>query len=146
MRGGYLHNRILVEALAQKASQLGFRVDREVPIAVGKRVLYGDLLIQRHSQSVLVEAELSPRRIDNDLLKATASGAGELWLVVPNSCVARSVRRGLSLWSRRPRSFALFVLSLPQALQRLRNFSELFSASNVETENKCDVMEIGGRT
>lgn len=144
MRGGYLHNRILVEALAQKASQLGFQVDREVPIAVDKRVLYGDLLIQRHSHSILVEAELSPRRIANDLLKATASGAHELWLVVPNSRVARSVRIGLSRRARRPRTFGLFVLSLPQALQRLRHFSNLFSASNAETENKCDVAKVGG--
>ncbi len=144
MRGGYIHNRVLLDPIAQNASQLGFRVDREVPIAVGERVLYGDLLIQRHSQLVLVEAELSSRRIANDLVKAAASGACELWLVVPTPNVARSVRRALSQQPFKPGTCGLFVFLLPQVLQRVREFSELISGSNVETEKKYGLMMKGG--
>ena len=136
MRGGYIHNRVLLEPIAQNALQLGFDIVREVPIAVGKKILYGDLIIQRCSQLVLVEAELSSKRIANDLLKAEASGACELWLVVPNPKVARSVRRTLSRQPYKPSTFGLFVLLLSPALQRLKEFSELFSESNVETEKK----------
>ncbi len=144
MRGGFIHNQVLLDPIAQNASQLGFHVDREVPIAVGERVLYGDLLIQRHSQLVLVEAELSSKRIANDLLKAEASGACELWLVVPNPKVARSVRRTLSRQPFKPSTFGLFVFLLPLALQRLREFSELISESNLETEKKSRLITKGG--
>ena len=144
MRGGYIHNRVLLDPIAQNASQLGFRIDREVPIAVGERVLYGDLLIQRHSQLVLVEAELSSKRIANDLVKAVASGACELWLVVPNPRVARSVRRKLLQQTIKRGTSGLFVLLLPQALQRLEEFSELISESNAGTEKKSRLVTRGG--
>ena len=144
MRGGYIHNRVLLDPIAQNALQLGFLIDREVPIAVGERVLYGDLLIQRHSQLILVEVELSSKRIANDLLKAEALGACELWLVIPNPKVARSVRRFLSRQPFKSGTCDLFVLLLPKVLQRLREFSELISGSNVETEKISSLMTKGG--
>ncbi len=122
MRGGWVHNRVLIDPITQKALRLGAQVDREVAIEVGGRVLYGDLLIQVGARRVLVEAELSARRIPNDLTRAMAFGACELWLVVPNPRVARSVRRKVHKQSIGPGTPRLFILLLPQALQRLDEF------------------------
>ena len=119
MRGGYIHNRVLLDPIDQKAWRFGAQVDREVSIRVGGQVLYGDLLIRSGSKRILVEAELSARRIPNDLAKAVAFRVSELWLVVPNPRLAQSVRRKLLQQSIVPGTSGLFILLLPQALQRL---------------------------
>ena len=136
MRGGFVHNHVLLESIAKRASQLGAKIDCEVPVGVGERVLYGDLLIQSGSQRILIEAEMSSKRIANDLAKAMALDANELWLVVPNPRVARSIRRKLSQMLIVPRIPGLFILLLPQALQRLEYLFELNSFPNAETEKK----------
>ena len=119
MRGGYIHNRVLLDSIDQQARRFGAQVDREVAINVGEQILYGDLLIRGSTQLILVEAELSSKRIPNDLAKAAALGACELWVVVPNPRIARSVRQKLLQLSFGPGASGLFILSLPQALQRL---------------------------
>ena len=135
MRGGYVHNHILLDPIEKEALRFGAQVDREVAIRVDGRVLYGDLLILGGSKRILIEAELSPKRILNDVAKAAALGLCELWVVVPNPRVARSVRRrvlkqSVELGAR------LFVLLLPQALQRLEEILELNSGSNVDSGKK----------
>lgn len=119
MRGGYIHSRVLLDPIAQTAWRFGGQVDREVAIRVNGKVLYGDLLIRDSSKRILVEAEMSSRRIPSDLAKATALGACELWVVVPNPRVARCVRQKLLRLSIEPGTSRLFILSLPKALQRL---------------------------
>lgn len=138
MRGGYVHNRVLIDPIAQKAGRLGAEVDREVAMEVDGRVLYGDLLIQMGSKRILVEAELSARRIPNDVAKAAASGVCELWVVVPNPRVARSVRRKVLQQSIEPGA-ELFILPLPQALQRLEETFELNSGSNVDPGKQKEI-------
>ena len=135
MRGGYVHNHVLLDPIEQKARRLGAAVEREAAIRVGGRVLYGDLFIRNGSRQILVEAELSSRRVPNDLAKAAALGACDLWIVVPNPKVAGSVHRKLSRHGTQPRS-TLLVLSLPQALQRLGELNELISGSNVEIKKE----------
>ena len=131
MRGGYIHNRVLVDPIAQKALCIpGARVDQEVAIRVGNQILYGDLLIQFGCQRILVEAEITAKRIENDLVKAAAMEPCELWVVVPNPRVKKSVERKLSRQLIPLQRVKLFVLLLPQALQRLTEFSELISGSN----------------
>jgi uncharacterized glyoxalase superfamily metalloenzyme YdcJ len=134
VRGGYVHNHVLLDPIERKARQLGAVVDREAAITAGGRVLYGDLLIRNGSRQVLVEVEMSSRRVPNDLAKAMAQAAC-LWIVVPNARVAESVRRKLSRHETQPQP-RLFVLSLPQALQRLEAMIELNSGSNVERKRK----------
>lgn len=135
MRGGYIHNRVLLDPIAHQARRLGAEVSREVAIRVGGRVLYGDLLLRGGSRQILVEAEMSSRRIPNDLAKARALEPCDLWVVVPNPRVGGSVRRKLSRGNFKspPR---LFVFSLPHALQRLEQLFELISGSNVDSEKK----------
>lgn len=135
MRGGYVHNRVLIEPIERAARRLGCEVDREVPIGREGRVLYGDLLIRQASTRILVEVEMSSRRIPNDLSKVAALEVCDLWIVVPNSRVAGSVRRKLSRQGTQPRP-GLFVLLLPQALQRLEELFALNSGSNAVSEKE----------
>lgn len=119
MRGGYIHNSVLLDPITQSALLFGTQVNREVAIEVDGKILYGDLLIRGSSKRILVEAELSSKRIPTDLAKAAAVGVCELWIVVPNLRVAKSVRQKLLQLSIEPGTPGLFILSLPQALQRL---------------------------
>ncbi len=141
MRGGYVHNRVLLEPIAQTALDLGMKVDCEISIVVGERTVYGDLFIQSASRRILVEAEMSSKRITNDLEKAVALKVCELWLVVPNPRVAQSVRRKIAQQPVVLGKHALFVLLLPQALQRLREYCDLFSEANARSEKKSDRKE-----
>ena len=142
MRGGYVHNRVLLDPIAERASQLGVQVDREIAICAGGKVFYGDLLIHGCSKRILVEAELSSKRIPNDLVKAAAFGACELWLVVPNPRVARSVRQKLLRESIGPGTSGLFILLFSQAVQRLEEFSELISGSNAGPKKKKQMRKV----
>ena len=136
MRGGYVHNSVLADSIKQKALQLGVQVECEVTIEVERRILYGDLLIQGEDKRILVEVEMSSKRIDKDLVKATALKVCEVWIVVPNPKVAELVRRKIKQLMIVPGVTRLFILLLPQALQRLEELFELNSGSNVEKENK----------
>jgi len=137
MKGGYVHNRLLLAPVDRRARELGARVDHEVAINVGDRVLFGDLVINLGSRRILVEAEMSSRRIPKDVAKASALEGCELWILVPNPRVAASVRRKLERSHVRmePR---IFVFSLPQALQRLGDLFHLNFGSNEgeKTEEK----------
>ena len=136
MRGGYIHNHVLIDLVAQEAMRLGAQIDCEVAIEVGEKIMYGDLLIQNGLQRILVEAEMSSKRIANDLAKAAALDVCELWILVPNPKVAQSVKRRLSKQSIKLVTPGLFILLLSQALQRLAKFSELNSQAKVITERK----------
>ena len=136
LKGGYVHNIVLLDPIERSAQQLGAECNCEAKIRIGERTLYGDLLIELASERVLVEAELSPKRIVNDLAKAEAFRVRELWLVVPNPVVGQAVRRRLQQLSTLPGPFRVFVLSLPQALERLANCFALNSWSIVGKERK----------
>jgi len=126
---------VLIGLVAQEAIRLGVHVDYEVVIKVGGKVMYGDLLIQDGLQKILVEAEMSSKRIANDLAKAEALKA-ELWILVPNQRVAQSVRRKLSKLSNVLGNNGKLILLLSQAIQRLGELYELNSGSNVNAEKK----------
>ena len=136
MKGGFIHNHILLSPIANEATRLGMHVTCEAPIRVQNKVFFGDLLIQSDVLRILVETEMSPRRVENDLVKAAALNVSELWIVVPHFGMARLVRWKLSELGIGPEIPGLFVLVLPQAIQRLRNFYQLNSVSDTKTEKK----------
>ena len=73
-----------------------------------------------------------------DVAKAEASGACELWIVVPNPTVAQSVANKLLQQPHTPENLKLFIFYLPQALQRLEELFDLFSETipNRKKKNK----------
>ena len=72
MRGGYLHNQVLIGTLQRDAKALGCETQLEVPVQVQDSVWFIDLVVRSGSVLIAVEAELSARRVVRDLLKARA--------------------------------------------------------------------------
>ncbi len=95
MRGGFIHNVVLVNCLLRAFEREGWSCDTEVPVRLGEGMGFVDLVAELDGYCIAVEAELSAKRIERDLQKAQALHAAELWIVTPNILVAESVRRGL---------------------------------------------------
>ena len=98
MRGGFLHNEILVRPIERFFLSVGGLVCREYPAGNG----FVDLFIQWESYRIVTEAELQWRRIGNDVVKATALHADLLLIVTPTWQTARLVRRKITLASNGP--------------------------------------------
>lgn len=119
MRGGHLHNEVLIAPLEAAARRLGARTHLEHPVSVGSRTLFLDLAIFIGLHRIAVEAELSPARIRNDLRKAFAFRAHELWIVAPNAQRARVFRRALKVPAASSTGTRVFVFTQGQAAQRI---------------------------
>ncbi len=139
MRGGYLHNVILIESVASEAISRGARTWREYAMTRGPRTGYMDLLIEFGTYRIAVEAELTPKRVANDVAKAIGLGVQELWIVVPDAQIARAVHRRLNRVTGHKGELQVFVLTQGQAKQRIMNSFPFCSRANVsisEKENK----------
>ena len=123
MRGGYLHNHVLVDRLDAAWRSVGASTAREIAITddYGQISGYTDLLARLGPYLIAMEVELSCRRVARDLEKAMALAVTELWIVVPSIRVRRSVERRLQRLGPDPKHGIVFVLTLGQALQRVRN-------------------------
>lgn len=136
MRGGYLHNMVLIESVASVAGAQGARVWREFPVHHGSESGYIDLLIEFGTYRVAVEAELTTKRIARDLAKGTWAAANEIWILVPDARTARAVRRTLNRSPRPPSPIPVFVLTQGQAKQRVRNSFPFYSRPNVSSRER----------
>ncbi len=133
MDGGFVHERVTLDRLETIALSIGALTQRQVRTSGGG---YVDLLIERSTLRIAVEAELTPRRIANDLTKAMDLAADELWIVVPNVAVAASVRAALDRMSVRHGRRGVFVLTLGQTTQWLTDCISKNSGSLSHPENK----------
>jgi len=129
MRGGPIHNHVLLDPVVQEFKAVGAFTYREKTVRIGKQIGYVDLYAELNSHYICIEAELSAKRIANDLNKAMALNATALWIVVPNVQVKRAVKRQLNRLHLRS-SAGIFVLTLGQAIDRVRNCFPLISGSN----------------
>lgn len=134
MRGGYLHNKVLVEPVAGVLRELGMDVHTEYPIKIGHHVSYADIFASCDGLRLVCEAERSPQRVANDVRKAMALDAQLLIIVVPNKNIARSVFRRLKqidqpLVGRQP--LEIRVLALGPAVRMIRNFGLFRTVTNV---------------
>jgi len=145
MRGRHLHNWELTNPLERAFQERGAITQREVATQIDGRRLFADLLVELSQKRIVVEVELTTKRIANDLIKGMAFGCTELWVVVPNARVARAVRRKLLRLSIRPHGAGVFILTLGQALQRVSKCFPLISGpippeikSQSNTSSKSD--------
>ena len=120
MRGGFLHNKVLIEPLDTSLRRAGAVTHLEYAVRVDDRIGYVDLFAELIGRRIAVEAERSVHRIEGDLRKAEALEVDELWIVVPTAGVARSVRRKLRSITVGIDCRRVFVLTQGQALQRVR--------------------------
>ena len=119
MRGTYLHNEVLIDPLDRAFRSFGATTRLESYVNASGVAGAVDLLVEQPQVRIAIEAELSVRRVGRDLRKAIAVRADELWIVVPNVRLVRSVRRKLSTLPATPIWLDVFVLSQGQALQRV---------------------------
>lgn len=130
MRGGFIHNDVLIAELKSDFLTHGIRVGLEVAVPVGGAIGFIDLFVRLPDRRLAIEAELSAKRIAGDLGKATAARADELWIVVPTSAVAKSVRRKLSRLGAGYSPLLVFILTLGEARQRIKNCFPFNSVAN----------------
>lgn len=119
MRGDHLHNRVLIGQLERMLRRSGARTQCEAPTRTSAGTGFIDLLAQRDGLCLAVEAELTARRIPNDVAKAAACGADELWILVPNARASEAVRRALDRRVSNISVLAVRVLTLGQAKHRI---------------------------
>ena len=136
MRGGYLHNVLLIGSLREECARLGIETATEVQVRNGTRSGYLDLLMRPKEYRIAVEAERTGKRVRNDLWKAETAGVDELWILVPTLRVGKSVSRALSRVPQVPKDLPVFVLPLGRAIQGLRNRFLLIPKPNPHPENK----------
>lgn len=125
MRGGAIHNRVMVERLARVLREAGTEVVLEAPVEVGPSPRCIDLLATCGSARLAIEVELTPRRVLADIEKARLAGAATLLIVTPTASVARRARRALR--GQPFDSLAVVVLPLGLAAQWVTNWCSLNS-------------------
>lgn len=113
MRGGFLHNELLISGLDKVFRDHGAQTRHEVQTPSG----FIDLVVMLRSGALAVEAELSLKRVQNDLKKALELPAASLWIVVPNGRLARSAKTRLRTISPSFTKLQVHVLTFPQAIR-----------------------------
>ena len=127
MRGGLLHNQVLLRPIEDLVVCRGATVRREAPTRPGRQAGFVDLFITYRSFRIACEAELTSARVNNDLQKAVALCADMLLIVVPTARVARAARAKLRRADCKYEGKGLTVLvkTLGQAIQQLnRTFGQ----------------------
>ena len=138
MNGGLIHEDGLLSPVGTELRRCGAEVKRQVPTRPHREGGYGDLVAVLGTRRLLIEAEMSSRRIANALQKALDLGATWLWILVPNRRVAGAVRRQMKRMRVREMEPWVCVLTLGQALERIRKYVPLFSASMTEGKTNTD--------
>lgn len=130
MRGGYLHNCVLLDPIEAHFLALGAATRREWTIRVGERTCFIDLMVELvDSRRIACEAELTADRIVRDIEKAVAAGASLLLIVVPSTKVARAARQAARKCCRSPQTMPVWILPLGGMRQRLRSCFPLISTT-----------------
>ena len=139
MRGGFLHNHILLDPIEEHFHQLGAHTRREFPIGPGACHGFVDLWIHCGEHTIACEAELTPDRVAGDLRKAQVLQASLLLIVVPHRRTAQAVTRRFRRTHAASSDMEVWILPLGPALERLRRCFPLISTTNGprETNNKC---------
>lgn len=137
MRGGFLHNDVLVGRLEAAFRAAGAETVREYPTGPTAPRGFVDLYVKRNGVVVVCEAELRATRATLAVEKAVALNANVLLLVVPRQTVARAAvaRLGDHVREQHP---AVFVLTLGAALQWVAHcFPFLTTRNPVVLERKA---------
>ncbi len=133
MRGGFVHNRVLVARVAAFFLLLTDRVYLEHPVGSGRHAGFADLFVLFGSHRIVCEAELSADRIHRDVRKAELLEATRLLIVVPRPPLVRAVHRRLAQLA--PVRFEIWVGTLGVILKRLSDVFAIKDAVNVRVSS-----------
>lgn len=136
MRGGFVHNSVLLAGLEATARERGAtHMTREVPVRTGNGSGSIDLVVRVAGLAIAIEAETRADRGHQAIAKAESLGAAALLIVTPTRRVADLIRRsvrGSSVIAACPTS----ILPLGPAQQRLEDLISQFSARNLPGTQK----------
>jgi len=129
MRGGYVHNKVLIPSVVCHCRAAGAIVLLEHPVQADRRKGAVDLLAQLGPKRLVMEVENSCRRVCWDVEKARALGANALIILVPDGRVASACRREVRrlLAASSPQEFCICILTLGSVHQWLNKYFRLFS-------------------
>jgi len=141
-RGGYLHSEVLLRPIEQLLRSAGATVRSECAVRKGRDTGYVDLYASWTNRSVVIEVELTPVRVRNDVAKAGELSPDLLVIVTPTASVARAVRRRLGMRgpSCRRRQLEIWVYPFGAAIERLAAWCRLDSH---DTESEPSAMRKG---
>jgi len=136
-RGGFLTRKCLLEPVVQACRELGATVSAEYPVRLGQTRGFVDLRVDFGPCRVAIEAELGPKRLENDLHKAMALPAYLLLVVVPNWQSCGTARKAMAriLEQRRMNGLladvepATLILPVGPAIQQLRQINDFVTRS-----------------
>lgn len=120
MKGGFLHNEVLLAPLEGYFRGLGAPVHREHPAESGRSPRAVDLFVTWGTRRIVIEAELTARRVLDDVAKAELLNATLLLVVVPTARIAEAARGRIAQADLTRTSMAIWVLPLGPALERVR--------------------------
>lgn len=116
--GSPTHQIAMIEQLWTDFRRAGCLPCREFPVH-GEYRGYIDLLVQTSTGRLAIEVELSAGRIAAALLKASAAGADELWIITPTHKTANVIRLRLEELKRQLPNTPYLILTLPQARRHI---------------------------
>ncbi len=123
MKGKFLHNKILVGALAAALRLHGYPMRLEHAVQRGQHSRSVDILFIANGCRVVIEVELTPARIPGDWAKAKAVDADLLLIVVPHPQVNVAAKAAID--RLRPATLSgppqIQVMCLGAALQWIGN-------------------------
>jgi len=124
MRGGFLHNEVLLAPLAALVRAAGVECFAEFQIRDGRNSGFIDLYFEGNGRRVAVEAETRSERERNDVFKALQVNATHLLIVTPDSRTAAAIRRRLDREFPASESIDLCIEVFPfsAAKQRISEF------------------------
>jgi len=136
-KGTYIHRHILIGKAAKLARNYeGVRTTEEFPVTMLDGLGRIDLLIDTDQWRLAWEAEMTARRVINDIEKAKAASATWLYIVVPNYKVLRAAKRAFHR-SGIGKTNWIFLSTFGLAMKRLRHcLDESFIARGQEKERK----------
>lgn len=137
-KGGFVHNQLILKPLRQAFESLGADVQCEHRVGASRASGYLDLLVVLGHHAIAIEAEMSDRRIVNDLRKSSAIGADELWIIAPRPRVAASIRRRLQELPVDLTAMPVRVLTLGQAMDHIEQLKDFFSLACPSMDNRIE--------
>jgi hypothetical protein len=131
MRGGHVHNKVLLPPVIAHCRALGASISLEHPVSVGARSGAVDMLADFGSRRLVVEAENSSRRVAWDIEKARQLGADALLILVPSARVAHACRREArcKMTTQASSGLEIYFMTLGRVHRWLSEYFLLFSPS-----------------
>ncbi|PCJ56439.1 MAG: hypothetical protein COA73_12135 [Candidatus Hydrogenedentota bacterium] len=123
-RGQHLHNKVLLKPVEETFQDFVWETIREFYVRDEHFTGFIDLLAIKDDTTIAVEIELSSRRVLRDVRKAEIANTDELWIVVPNSVVARQVKRALQnqkIKGINMKKNSIFICTKSTAISRVSN-------------------------